>query len=75
MDKFYVDTCLIDSRVEEYGFDFDSVSDAISYISSGLDYLHKHANGEFPDDPRYEDGCRFWLDCMRKAVDCIDLYV
>ena len=71
MSKFYVDVCLIDSRLEEYGFNsFDSVSDVVSYISSGLDYLHKYG-----DDPSHADGCRFWLDCMRKAVDCIDVYV
>lgn len=70
MSKFNVDVCLIDSRMEKYGFDFDSVSDVVSYVAMGLDYLHK-----FADDPRHEDGCRFWLDCMRKAVDCIDVYV
>lgn len=70
MDKFYVDVCLIDSNVDKHGFEFESVSDAVCYVARGLDYLHK-----FADDPRHEDECRSWIDSMREAIDCIDVYV
>lgn len=70
MSKFYVDVCLIDSAMDKYGFEFEFVSDAVCYISEGIEFLTRHF-----EEPFFHDECRSWIDAMRKAVDCIDVYV
>lgn len=70
MEKFYVDVCLIDSAMDKHGFEFESVSDAVCYISEGIEFLTRHF-----EEPSFYDECRSWIDDMREAVDCIDVYV
>ena len=56
--------------MDKHGFEFESVSDAVCYISEGIEFLTRHF-----EEPSFYDECRSWIDDMREAVDCIDVYV
>lgn len=53
----------------EFGYGFETVSDAASYIDGGLRFLAEHMH-----DEEYSNRCETWLECMMEVSDCIILW-
>ena len=63
------DAFLDTRKCSELGYGFETVSDAICYIDSGLKYLAEHMH-----DENYRTTCDRWLKHIQEASDCIGVF-